>query len=253
MLNNLLCESQYGLTRKQQALIEREKELLGIAHNVVKKEGFTGLTMDKVASASAYSKGTVYNHFSSKEDLITALAIMALSQEMSLFKRAVMFDGNYREKLMAVHAAYALFFRLEPALANCILSCRTPTVTEKSSPERLEGLRKLEDELLSLCDELVKSCLKTGELSDVSGIHPSSIVFANWAIGFGANSLYNSAPDSECIKRLRSDHPILDSLNLLLDGVGWKPLSTDFDYAASWQRVMDEIFPEEFSLISQSY
>ena len=32
-------------------------------------------------------------------------------------------------------------------------------------------------------------------------------------------------------------------IQFLLDGYGWKPLSTEFDYLATRQRVLDEVFP----------
>ncbi len=31
----------------------------------------------------------------------------------------------------------------------------------------------------------------------------------------------------------------------LLDGFGWKPLSTEHDYSATIRRVLQEVFPEE--------
>ena len=33
--------------------------------------------------------------------------------------------------------------------------------------------------------------------------------------------------------------------NVLMDGIGMKPLSKDWDYGASWQRIAEEVFPEE--------
>ncbi|WP_235869176.1 TetR/AcrR family transcriptional regulator [Veronia nyctiphanis] len=254
MSGSLSATKPSGLTRKQQALLDREQELIAIAFEVVKREGFTGLTMDKVAAASSYSKGTVYNHFTSKEDLIAALATKALSQEIAMFKRASAFKGNNREKLLAVHVAYALFCCLEPALSNCVLSCRTPAVTEKSSEKRLAAMNSLEAELLSLGDQIMELGAARGEVDMSGSIPATSIVFANWAMGFGANALFNSASESGAVVRVQEtcENPILDCINLLLDGVGWKPLSTEFNYQETWQRVLDEIFPEEAAFIRQS-
>lgn len=56
-----------GLTKKQQAIADREVELIQLAKSLVQEQGFANLTMDKLTSASSYSKGTIYNHFCSKE------------------------------------------------------------------------------------------------------------------------------------------------------------------------------------------
>ena len=58
------------LNRKQRERIEREQLILDAARNIINQEGWEHLTMERVAAAVEYSKGTVYNHFSSKEDVV---------------------------------------------------------------------------------------------------------------------------------------------------------------------------------------
>ena len=50
-------------------------------------QGYAGLSMDRLAEATEYSKGTVYQHFSTKEDLVMALASQTMEQRVSLFER----------------------------------------------------------------------------------------------------------------------------------------------------------------------
>ena len=45
--------------------------MLQLAQQLLQQDGFTGLTMDRLTAVSEVSKGTIYNHFCSKEDLIT--------------------------------------------------------------------------------------------------------------------------------------------------------------------------------------
>lgn len=150
-----------ALTKKQQAIEDREYELLVIAKALVVKEGFASLTMDKIAAASPYSKGTIYNHFSSKEDVISALGSQALLHEISLFLRAQSYQGSSREKVVAMHVAYHLFARIEPILSMCVLTSRTPWVIEKTSPERLAYINGLEEELVAITDAIFASGLSS--------------------------------------------------------------------------------------------
>lgn len=239
------------LSRKQLAIREREKELLELAREVVRQEGFAQLTMDKVAAASPYSKGTVYNHFNSKEDLIAALAIEALSRELPILRAALGFNGSSREKCIAMHAGYSIFSQMEPILAMCVLVSRTPAVTEKSAPERLARLNALEEVAVATGDSFVNFGVESGDLVLPKGVTCDTIVFANWAMGFGTNALAQNAQHSTCVSRQLSSNVVLQNINFLLDGMGWKPLSTEFDYAKTWDRARKELFSKELSLLGQ--
>lgn len=238
------------LTKKQQAILAREAELLDIAKAIVIREGFAHLTMDKVAAASPYSKGTIYNHFISKEDLVTALAAQAFKQEIQLFRRALAFDGNSREKVVAMHVGYSLFTRMEPVLSLCVLTSRTPLVIEKSSPQRLASFSELEEELVGISDQFLANGLESGALVLPDGLNRDSVVFANWSMAFGSNALMNNASQSCCVSRIAQNYSILQNANLLLDGLRWRPMSADFDYFQSWKRIEEEVFAHEVHLLN---
>ncbi|WP_252492093.1 TetR/AcrR family transcriptional regulator, partial [Escherichia coli] len=113
--------------------------------------------MDKLTSASSYSKGTIYNHICSKEDVILALCIHSLKSEAIFFERTANFDGNTREKIIAMHVGYRIYARMEPVLSTCAIVAKTPWVLEKASPERLNELNRLEEEVISGADALVNN------------------------------------------------------------------------------------------------
>ncbi|MDD1795371.1 TetR/AcrR family transcriptional regulator [Enterovibrio makurazakiensis] len=247
-VSNLISDDA-TLSRKQLAMRDRENELLLIACSIVEREGFAQLNMDKLAAASSYSKGTIYNHFNSKEDLFAALAIQALSKKIPLFTSALNFEGSSREKLIAMHAGMHLFSKLSPILAMCALVSRTPAVTEKSAPERLEKLNTLEDLVVSFGDKFIELGQSSGDIILAPGITSDSIVFANWAMAFGTSSLVNNATQSSCVSRQHDTNIVLQNLNFLLDGMRWMPLSCDFDYQKTWERAEKDLFGEEVALL----
>ncbi|MGR5076435.1 TetR/AcrR family transcriptional regulator [Photobacterium swingsii] len=239
-----------ALTKKQQAIEDREYELLVIAKALVVKEGFASLTMDKIAAASPYSKGTIYNHFSSKEDVISALGSQALLHEISLFLRAQSYQGSSREKVVAMHVAYHLFARIEPILSMCVLTSRTPWVIEKTSPERLAYINGLEEELVAITDAIFASGLSSHDLTLPEGMTTDSIIFANWSMAFGSNALINNAANSSCVARILQSQSILMNINIMLDGMGWLPLSTEHDYLKVWQHIEETVFSDEVDYIA---
>lgn len=246
------CPLEQKFSKKQQAIADREQELLLIAQQLVEAEGYANLTMDKLTAASPYSKGTIYNHFSSKEDVITALCNAALRHEISLFKKALQFEGNTREIALALHQAYLLSAKLQPILFSCVLTAKSPWVQEKSSPARLTVQQELEKEISQMVDVLLQQAIDANELRPKAGATVDLMAFANWAISFGSIALLSSASETYSIDRLQGTHPFLFNLNCLLDGMNWLPDSTDWDYSQSWLRIEKEIFANELQQVSQA-
>ncbi|MGD8171385.1 TetR/AcrR family transcriptional regulator [Vibrio sp. TRT 21S02] len=240
----------FGKTKKQQAIADREVELTLLAKSIVQEQGFTNLTMDKLTAASRYSKGTIYNHFCSKEDVILALCIHSLKSEAIFFERALSFEGSSREKITALHVAYRVYARMEPVLSTCAIMAKSPWVLEKASPERVAALNELEEVVIAQADTLVNNAVESGDLRFSPGIGSDAIVFANWSIAFGSNALAQNASNSHCISRLQDPFSVLHNANMLLDGIGWKPLSTEWDYRKTWQRVETELFVEELEYLA---
>ena len=102
-------------TRKQREIQERELLILDTARQMLLERGYIGLTMDRIAEKIEYSKGTVYQHFSSKEDLIVALATQMNVKRSEFFARAATFQGLPRERCMGIGLAANLIPRLYPS------------------------------------------------------------------------------------------------------------------------------------------
>ncbi|KZX69859.1 TetR family transcriptional regulator [Vibrio sp. HI00D65] len=237
------------LSKKQQSIADREVELMLLAKDLVREQGFGNLTMDKLTAASSYSKGTIYNHFCSKEDVVLALCIHSLKTEAMMFARSGEFEGNTREKIVALHVAYRIYARMEPVLSTCAIMAKSPWVLEKASSARVAEMNELEELVIEQCDSMVNQAVEVGDLKFSSGVGSDAIVFANWSIAFGSNALSQNASNSHCIKRLQDPYSVLHNANMILDGLNWQPLSSDWDYRKTWRRVEQELFSEEIAYL----
>jgi len=94
--------------------MKRENELIELARSLTIKNCLTTLTIDKLVNASDYSKGTIYKHFLSKEDLLIAICNTCVREIQALFVRALKFKGNSREKMLAVIVSYLIWAKLHP-------------------------------------------------------------------------------------------------------------------------------------------
>lgn len=68
--------------------------LLAAAARVYARRGFDGATLDEVAAEAGYSKGAVYGHFGSKENLLLALMGEHLASEIA--EQVMLFDRGER-------------------------------------------------------------------------------------------------------------------------------------------------------------
>ncbi|MDM8546073.1 TetR/AcrR family transcriptional regulator [Candidatus Venteria ishoeyi] len=238
------------LSRKERNFLEREQELIDLALDIMHEEGFVGLTMDKLTARSDFSKGTIYNHFSCKEDVLSAIGICCLNDLNSLFSRAMAFKGNPRERLIAMHVAYMLNARLKSDQFMCVLSCKTSTVKEKSSEKRQLISTEKETQLISLLNDLVREAEQVGDLDVLKSRSIEAVTFSHWATSFGTIALMMHAEESQIVKKLDVEEALLYNICVMLDGLGWKPLSSEWDYLDTIERIHNEVFAPEMEQLN---
>ncbi|MFN5853808.1 MAG: TetR/AcrR family transcriptional regulator, partial [Pirellulaceae bacterium] len=76
-----------------------------MAKPILLREGLHALTMDRVAAQMQYAKGTIYNHFPHKEEIVLALAFDAMRLRRALFQAAAVEDISSRERMMCIGLA----------------------------------------------------------------------------------------------------------------------------------------------------
>ena len=202
------------------------------------ESGYHGLSMDRIAEELEYSKGTIYQHFSSKEEVLVALANQALEQRLILFRRAAEFRGRSRERLYAIGLAGQLFVRLYPHHFSVEQVIRLSSVWEKASKKRRDHLRSCETHCVGVVGGVIRDAVASGDLTLPTGVLPEYLVFGLWSISFGA---YSIATTSTTLTDIGIGDPF-EALSwnyaMLLDGCGWRPLSTEFDFAPVWNALV---------------
>lgn len=235
-------------TRKQQEIRRREQMLLGLARTMLVEDGFANLGLDRLAEAAEYSKGTIYQHFSSKEDLVAALAIQSCETRLDLFARASRLPGISRERILALVAADEIFAQRYPHYFQSEMIIRMANLDARASSERRERLEQLEQHILKIAFGLVRDGVEQGDLTLTPPWTPEKVTFALFCQDIGAHmAVVNYASVVGKMGITSSSPHLLDNLNLLLDGLQWKPLSTSFDYSATVARVADQILSDEGS------
>jgi len=237
--------------RKARQFLQREQNLLDLALDLMRADGFTGLSMDKLTVKSDYSKGTIYNHFSCKEDVLSAIGFNCLSTLYTLFSRALAFEGSSRERMLGVGFAYMLSARLKPEQFMCVLSCKTAGVAEKASSKRQQLSLTKEQDLIELLNGLIIEACDKGDLPKARLDNLETVSFCLWAMSFGSLALMLRANEALAIKDLPVQETLLYNMGVTLDGLGWHPLSQDWDYKKTLLHLQQFVFAEEWRLLQQ--
>ncbi len=228
--------------RKQRERREREELFLKVARDILLRRGYHGLTMDRIARAAEYSKGTTYLHFSCKEDVVLALATECLEKRLAMFERAATFSGRSRERMAAIGEAVELFARLYPDDLRILQIINAQPVNEKASDEYKAAFKSSVARGLNVMVGIVRDAIAQGDLI-LRGTTPEELAFGLWALTDGGYAVILS-PLYE-IGFVDPFGTVMRTCHILGDGYGWRPLSTEWDYEATRRRIRREIFPEE--------
>ena len=224
------------LSPKQREIRAREQSILAAAQAIWRRDGYQMLTMERVAETIGCSKGTLYNHFSSKEDLACTLCCQTMESLLAVFQRAARLPLDSRSRFLALGLGYALFYQQNPDEAINIQTVKSPSVREKLSEAKRQQLAGIEKQLHDLSLNIVHQAIEDGDLPEAMRVHSSSIVFSLWAMHYGGILI----DKSDIPLRQLGYGPVVDMLwyssNHLLDGYHWRPLGHDEDENAQRQR-----------------
>lgn len=172
------------LTRRERQRAETRAELLAAAHELVRKEGYEGLTIRKLAEKVGYAPMSVYSYFADKQAILTAVA----EDTFAMLARRIQ-ERQPEDPIEALRAGmreYAAFGLENPN------EYRTIFMTEKLHLDHEETFEELESKNPAFIGLLncVKDCLEAGHFhGDARAI--STFV---WTVTHGAVSLLLTFP-----------------------------------------------------------
>ncbi|MBN2308059.1 MAG: TetR/AcrR family transcriptional regulator [Candidatus Hydrogenedentes bacterium] len=233
------------MTRKQRELIEREDLILQAAHDLLLERGYHGLTMERIAKAIEYSKGTIYQHFRCKEEVISALASRYLEKQLAMTERAASYEGRTRERIAAIGEGLEIFIRLHPDEVRILQIIKSETVSEKASEECQAAMKAVEFQAMATVAAIVHAAVLDGDLELAPDTPPEAVSFGLWAIVSGGHAnILRDLPFQEV--RIGDPYAVtMNTCDILLDGYGWRPLSTEWDYARTRERARWTLFAKE--------
>lgn len=241
------------LTRKQREIERRTAEILAVAKPILVREGFHALSMDRVAAEMEYAKGTIYNHFPHKEEIVLALAVQSMELRRKLFEFSASFAKKSRRRMMAIGTACEFYthhchddFVVEQWVRN-------GSVWDKASHQRQNLIRQCEAQCISIVSGIVQDAVDEGALTVPAGMTNEELVFGFWAITFGSQILTASSPSLSALGICDPTGALRIHCATMLNGFGWRPLSTLAKYLSQSEKLAQALMPRLHALRDQHH
>lgn len=200
--------------RKVKERLERDELILSVAKQLVCEKGMLGLSMQSIADLTDYSKGTIYQHYGCKEDVLAKLVIRCGQQLIKMIDLALQHGKSTRHKVLLVSAAYCINSQSQPEIAPLLSKLKTPDVRVKLSKKLQEEFNQNEDEILKLILTL---------FSEDTGFDSSKVMdaaFGWWTMQWGLQDIMANGWDMSGLGYSKPEQFFFRSLHVYLDGLG---------------------------------
>jgi TetR/AcrR family transcriptional regulator len=175
-------------TERKLKLKEARKQLIiNAAWKLFDEKGFETTTVDEIAEAAELSKGTIYNYFASKYDILGTIQLDNMAVLHEWFERAASGVEDPRDRLRVLGMTFIKYIRekLSATYTMFVLQNNTETM-EVSETLRIEIKTKVHD-ILGFIQDAIKDGIQRGYFR--SDIDPLKMGVAFWGTAIGIHAL----------------------------------------------------------------
>ena len=235
-------------TKKRQQIELRETRLLEKAGEILLNEGLSELTMERLAEELETAKGTIYNHFPNREEVLLTLAVTAINKRLSLFDTASMSHGNPKERMLAVNVACEIYVVHYPQYFMVENIVRHSAIWDRGSEDRRNLLKSEEGRCMTLVSGIVRAAIASGDLKLPQGISPEEMALSLWSLTYGSYLINITSPSLKDIGINDVHRAVRVGCCKTVDGYGWKPLWTEQEHAQKFVQIRESVFSDEKEL-----
>jgi hypothetical protein len=145
-----------------------------------------------------------------------------------------------RERFMAAGTGHELKQRLDAKPARF---CLTDDILEAASDRWRDAFLTTHRETMGVFVGIVRDGVASGDLP--RGTLPELVASATWALSVGMDQLHEGGLVFRGVPKEDFRNMRHKMFYALLDGFGWKPLSTELDYETVRRRILAEIYAPE--------
>jgi hypothetical protein len=120
----------------------------------------------------------------------------------------------------------------------------------RAAYRRDDTLRRCESRTISILMKVIKDATEAGDLHVGSPRRTEELAFVIWSLAFGTRALMDTTVAVQQLGVTNGSQVAREFTQALLDGLGWQPLSSEWDYAHTCRRIREELFAEQWRQIN---
>ncbi|MEM8894940.1 MAG: TetR/AcrR family transcriptional regulator [Bacteroidota bacterium] len=184
------------MVRKRATPEFRRSQIIAAADLVLLEIGIEHFTVDQVIERAKIAKGTVYNYYKNKDEMLAELGYKALSLMHSLFYQAIMESEESINKLRAICTSSYDFYQLYPQYFELISYMERPDFKINT-----HDYVKISHNITDMVNRVVVDGQEKGEIRQ--SLAPEMITYIIWASCVGVVQFVESKK-----KLLKNHHEI---------------------------------------------
>ena len=111
--------------RKMRERAEREHRIIAAARAIAESDGWSAVTIRRLAVEIEYSQPVLYSHFENREAIVTAVAVEVFRELAAVLRQAARDSADRRRAPNMVALAYLAFAGAHPALYEAMFTMPT--------------------------------------------------------------------------------------------------------------------------------
>ena len=161
-----LIESKNKLSRKDRERLFKRREILSAAIELFARNGFDHTTLDDIAEASEYGKGTLYNYFQNKEEIYSAIIRQIFDDYCEIHERILNGTDTLKEYFEQTTKELIHYCVENRSSFIMLVRYRVRTMGDSKTKEACE-LTEFQDKVNQLLTKRIKSAIKNNEIRKV--------------------------------------------------------------------------------------
>lgn len=177
------------------------EQLVGSAAALFNQRGYEATSLSEVMSATGLTKGGIYRHFESKQELSLAAFRYATDQMRERFAKALVGVKGARARLLTIIAVYAEIPSNPPVAGGCPI-LNAAVESDDGDPELRDAARKVMDELQSAVQSLIRAGKCEGEFGpSTDPVSSAQVLLAQLEGAVMLSKLYGTDAPMRATKR----------------------------------------------------
>ena len=156
-----LCDAPL-FSKKQQEFARREQDILNAALNLFDGPLWEQVTVEQISKKAEIGKGTVYKHFSCKEEIYANLALAFTDDLFSAFEKVDKSTEVWNVLKSIIRISFDMFLS-NPARARVSYYCKREDFRKRLTPELKQKFEQLDERFETYFGALLQKGIDSGQ------------------------------------------------------------------------------------------